>query len=194
MESANQLAEGIAAAVAATKPAQEYCLLVVPQGWWSCMTKTEWSGWMQAVFSVIAIGAAFIIPLFVERRAVEQRKQNSLQYAASFAASVCGFVEGASKASSAAALIRIRAGLDSAWPMGELVRIESLPLDAIIAITSLKSIAHQARDFLSTIEYGSTIHYENTRYSMSFWSDRAILHAEVIDRLLPKRPRRLFTS
>jgi hypothetical protein len=56
----NQLMEGIGAAVAATKPAQEYCFLWID--WWPmCMTKSEWSGWMQAVFSVLAILAAVLV-------------------------------------------------------------------------------------------------------------------------------------
>lgn len=38
--------------------AAEYCLLWIR--WWPiCMTKSEWASWMQAVFSVAAIGAAF---------------------------------------------------------------------------------------------------------------------------------------
>ena len=49
-----QLIEGIGKAVAANQPAQEYCLF-----WWDwwpmCMTKGEWSGWMQAIGAVAAI-------------------------------------------------------------------------------------------------------------------------------------------
>ncbi|QOF80314.1 hypothetical protein [Variovorax sp. 38R] len=38
-------------------PAPEYCFLWID--WWPlCMTKAEWSGWMQAIFSVAAIAAA----------------------------------------------------------------------------------------------------------------------------------------
>ncbi|ADU36927.1 hypothetical protein [Variovorax paradoxus] len=38
-------------------PATEYCFLWID--WWPlCMTKAEWSGWMQAIFSVAAIIAA----------------------------------------------------------------------------------------------------------------------------------------
>lgn len=51
----NQLIEALARAVESAKPAQEYCFLWID--WWAtCMTKAEWSGWMQALGSVFAIG------------------------------------------------------------------------------------------------------------------------------------------
>lgn len=57
---ANQLADAIARAVELAKPATEYCFLWID--WWpTCMTKAEWSGWMQAIFSVLAIAAAVAI-------------------------------------------------------------------------------------------------------------------------------------
>lgn len=47
---ADQVIEGIGKAVAATKPAQEYCFLWID--WWPmCMTKSEWAAWGQ-VFAV----------------------------------------------------------------------------------------------------------------------------------------------
>lgn len=38
-------------------PAPEFCFLWIDH-WSTCMTKGEWSGWMQAIFSVLAIAAA----------------------------------------------------------------------------------------------------------------------------------------
>lgn len=58
---ANQLAEALARAVEISKPAQEYCLFKVDH-WATCMTKAEWSGWVQAAGSVIAIlASAFLL-------------------------------------------------------------------------------------------------------------------------------------
>lgn len=56
---ANQLAEAIARAVEAAKPAQDYCWGLL--GWSACMSKSEWAAWVQAVFSIVAIGAAFLV-------------------------------------------------------------------------------------------------------------------------------------
>lgn len=57
---AQELYDGVARAVEAAKPAQEYCFLWIDH-WSTCMTKAEWSGWMQAVFSVAAILAAALL-------------------------------------------------------------------------------------------------------------------------------------
>lgn len=65
----NQLAEAIALAVEAAKPAPEYCWGLLD--WSVCMSKSEWAAWVQAVFSLIAIGAAFGVAWtshFLQRR------------------------------------------------------------------------------------------------------------------------------
>lgn len=67
---ANQLAEALARAVEAAKPAAEYCLLAKQDHWWTvCMTKAEWSGWMQAIGAVIALLVAIAIPYIQTRHA-----------------------------------------------------------------------------------------------------------------------------
>ncbi|WP_448677311.1 hypothetical protein [Delftia acidovorans] len=74
---ASEIYNGIATAVEAAKPAQEYCLKYLDQTWGTCMTKAEWSGWAQAVFSVAAIFSGFIA-LFVAsalQRKVEKEKE-----------------------------------------------------------------------------------------------------------------------
>lgn len=51
----DQLIKALARAVESAKPAQEYCFFWID--WWAtCMTKAEWSGWMQAIGAVLAIG------------------------------------------------------------------------------------------------------------------------------------------
>lgn len=59
---ANQLIKELGDAVAAAKSPQEYCFLWID--WWpTCMTKAEWSGWMQAIGSAIALMVAIGIGL-----------------------------------------------------------------------------------------------------------------------------------
>lgn len=70
---ANQLAEGVARAVEAAKPAQEYCFLWIDH-WSMCMTKAEWSGWMQAVGSIVALIVAIYVP---QKQRVDQKKENA---------------------------------------------------------------------------------------------------------------------
>lgn len=67
---ANELAEAIARVVEAAKPAPEYCWGLLGRS--ACMSKSEWAAWVQAVFSIIAIGAAFGVAWtshFLQRRA-----------------------------------------------------------------------------------------------------------------------------
>lgn len=60
---ANQLVEALSRAVEAAKPAAEYCVLAKQEHWWTvCMTKAEWSGWMQAIGSVVALAIAIWLP------------------------------------------------------------------------------------------------------------------------------------
>jgi len=54
---ANQLIKALGDAAGAAKPPQEYCLLWVDT-WATCMTKAEWSGWMQAIGAVLAVAFA----------------------------------------------------------------------------------------------------------------------------------------
>lgn len=59
----NQLIKAIGEASANTKPAQEYCLFWLD--WWPmCMTKSEWSGWVQAFGSIFAIFAVFLLAYY----------------------------------------------------------------------------------------------------------------------------------
>lgn len=82
---ANQLITAVGEAVAAAKPAQEICLRWVPNDWWSCMTKGEWSGWMQAVGSLIGLMIAIGVPLYIQRRDRGAQKEIARMEAGIFA-------------------------------------------------------------------------------------------------------------
>ncbi|CAN7316504.1 hypothetical protein [Acidovorax delafieldii] len=63
---ANQLIKALADAANAAKPPQEYCLFWID--WWPlCMTKAEWSGWMQVIGAVSALGIAIALPYWQKR-------------------------------------------------------------------------------------------------------------------------------
>lgn len=71
----NTLLTSLLAALATLKPepAAEYCFLWI-QWWPMCMTKAEWSGWMQAIFSVGAILASiYIVQLQHNRERMRER-------------------------------------------------------------------------------------------------------------------------
>ncbi|MEJ5125812.1 hypothetical protein WH367_07110 [Comamonas sp. MYb21] len=69
---ANQLIRAVEEAASNTKPPHEYCFLWIDH-WATCMTKGEWSGWMQFVGSILALIIAISIPLIQNRNS---RKKN----------------------------------------------------------------------------------------------------------------------
>lgn len=60
------------------KGADEFCLLGI-QHWSTCMTKSEWSGWMQAVFSVVAILASSYVAWRLFRAEVREKRNEDLR-------------------------------------------------------------------------------------------------------------------
>lgn len=74
---ADQLAVSIARAVEAAKTAQEYCFLGIDH-WSMCMTKGEWSGWMQAIGSLVAL----LIAIWIPRRERKLKKMEDQKQAA----------------------------------------------------------------------------------------------------------------
>ena len=82
-----QIIEGIGKAVADTKPSQEYCLF-----WWDwwpmCMTKAEWSGWMQAIGAVLAILGAFYLSSRQERSDLKRAQKSAVLRVKAFVAAV----------------------------------------------------------------------------------------------------------
>lgn len=75
---AQLVVEGIARAVEAAKPAQEYCFLWID--WWPvCMTKSEWSGWMQVIGALSALGIAIALPYWQKRLADKENFNRARQ-------------------------------------------------------------------------------------------------------------------
>lgn len=58
---ANEIYNGIAAAVEVAKPAQEYCFLWI-NTWPTCATKSEWASWLQSFGVLVALYAAIKAP------------------------------------------------------------------------------------------------------------------------------------
>lgn len=72
----------------ASEKAPEFCFLWVHcwwpdwwwlDTWWLCMTKTEWSGWAQAIGTVAAVVVAVVYPLCLERRAQKRTRMAHLE-------------------------------------------------------------------------------------------------------------------
>lgn len=64
----DKLMKALGDAAAAARPSQEYCLFWY-DSWATCMTKAEWSGWMQAIGALVALLVAIGIPLLQKMHA-----------------------------------------------------------------------------------------------------------------------------
>lgn len=139
----NQVIEGIGKAVAATQPAQEYCLF-----WWDwwpmCMTKGEWSGWMQAIGTFAAILFAIALPFL----------QNKLQRARSFVMARNSFVQlvGIYEVIQIAmrqgqdarsAIIANNANIESLFKAFDTINVAELPVESLPSWWSVRANALQ---------------------------------------------------
>lgn len=55
-----QLIQAIGNSLALASPPQEYCFLWI-NSWGTCMTKSEWSAWVQAFAVLVALGLPFVL-------------------------------------------------------------------------------------------------------------------------------------
>lgn len=125
---ADQVIEGIGKVVAAAKPAQEYCFLWID--WWPmCMTKSEWSGWAQAIGTFAAIVFALAVPYFqntYRRARTYLLASQCLAQLLAVCASLAYEIERGRGAKDA--LAGIKPQLDSLLATMSEVRIEELPM------------------------------------------------------------------
>lgn len=140
-----QVFEGFGKAVAATQPAQEYCFFWV-QHWSMCMTKAEWSGWMQAIGTFAAILFAITLPFL----------QNKLQRARSFVmarhslAQLVGTYEAIQIAMRQGknvreAIVASNANLESLFKAFDAVHVAELPVSSLPSWWSARANAMQLK-------------------------------------------------
>lgn len=139
-----QLVNGIGVAVAAAKPAQEYCFANL-QHWSMCMTKSEWSGWMQAIGAVAAILGSLYIAKRQERKQLHLAKKSSVVrvrlFVSNVSVSVVTLKE--SKEVNRIEMLRQRAILREALTVGASVSAELLNANWQLALETTRSIAAQ---------------------------------------------------
>lgn len=138
----DQVIEGISKAVSAVQPAQEYCILGFwGVTWWPvCMTKAEWSGWMQAFGAVLALGIAIWVAGSHERL----EKRDALIKARVFAKQLVLCVQGMAyrndRKTHDVFLLSI-ASLEELKSFSLSVRSERMPESAMLAFIDMRQIA-----------------------------------------------------
>ena len=75
----NQLIKALGDAAAVSNAAQDYCIFWSDYWWWMCMTKAEWSGWMQAMGAVLALAIAIGVPWWDQRRQRNERLRKAAE-------------------------------------------------------------------------------------------------------------------
>ena len=77
---ADQLIENLGKAAAAAQPTDEYCFMWID--WWvTCLTKAEWSGWMQFFGSILALIVAIFVPWWQSKTAAKKQAKEQLDLA-----------------------------------------------------------------------------------------------------------------
>lgn len=157
MDNLNNLLAGLARAVEMAKPAQEYCFLGI--NWWpTCMTKAEWSGWMQAIGSVVALAIAIWLAGSPER----SERRHTVVKARAFARGLTECVHGmriSIQLDQIGVLIMSMAALHEIIAIGQSIRLELLPKDALQALVNLR--ANSAQVLIAAKEYQSRPTPEN---------------------------------
>ncbi|MFP5444340.1 MAG: hypothetical protein ACLGIY_12240 [Betaproteobacteria bacterium] len=152
----NQLVEALARALDSAKPAQEYCFLWID--WWAtCMTKTEWAGWMQAIGAVTALGIAIGLPYFQKKRADKE----NFEFALECVKIQCALLDGIRVTANArpggfkAAVIAARESCANLLISYRAVRSSQLsPLQHINWLTA-QTTAGQLRNFIDNVGDGN---------------------------------------
>lgn len=126
----------IGKAITETPAMQEYCLF-----WWDwwpmCMTRGEWSGWMQAIGAVAALAIAIWLSGSPERA----EKRDAVAQARAFAKAIVVFVQGmgyAAQMNERGVLVLSIAGLNEIAVLSQSARPERLPKEGMEALMNLK--------------------------------------------------------
>lgn len=141
---ADQVIEGIGQAVAAVAP-QEYCLFWSDYWWWMCMTKSEWSGWMQAVGAVLAILGAFCLSKLQELNNVKRSKKSAILRVKAYVAAINSIAKSLNESEQFDELHinRLQAYLREVLSVGATIPAEVLNAKWLLAFESSRLIGTQ---------------------------------------------------
>ncbi len=176
---ATEIYNGIARAVEAAKPAQEYCFLWIPH-WSACMTKSEWSGWAQAIFSVLAIYFSSRIAFATLTKQRQMDTEDAMTLALLLTDSVGAHLIMGSDLHSIEGVIIVNSGFDRICESGMNLRLDLLSNDCRLAAHGLLSIASQARATLSRIIETNSFDAFDMHEAFDHWISRAEIHSTKI--------------
>lgn len=190
---ADQIIQGIGKAVVATKPADEFCLFKI-DSLFTCMTKAEWSGWMQAIFSVIAILVSSFISMWIVRQDKNNRRLESLCGAVMLAENLYTATNKALNINSPKEFGSLIALFEDTVDQAISIRGEFLPIDARVALNGLRAIARMA--YKSSESTDVVVPTDQNKWNTEFlyWNGRSREHLKVLLKCLPEKKRKEFAS
>lgn len=142
---------------------QEYCFLFID--WWPlCMTKSEWSGWMQAIGGVASIIGAFLIASRQHSNQINLAKSVSVGRIRAFVASVSASVEllRDSEEVNPLEMQRQHSIIDVTLSSGSTISAEHLDVEWVGALEVARGIAAQLRVLCIGVEKDLT-YIDNAR-------------------------------
>lgn len=148
----NQLIEALARAVELAKPAQEYCFLWID--WWAtCMTKAEWSGWMQAIGAALALVVAIALPYIQARHAHIKNyrmAKNCLMHQVGALMAIETFAQ--SRGDGLSALRNARETIDTVVQSFDEVKPSELPKGSLPSWLGARSSASQLKAVIAKVD------------------------------------------
>ncbi|WP_406626148.1 hypothetical protein [Acidovorax sp. SDU_ACID1] len=147
---ANQLADALARAVEVAKPAQEYCFLWID--WWAtCMTKAEWSGWMQAIGSLVALIIAIALPYWQTRQSHRKNHRLAKHCLLQQIALLHAIRTSSASAGPRKALYRSRESVETLSLTYQEVRVSELPVESLPSWLSARTTAGQLSSLIAEL-------------------------------------------
>ncbi|MGF6211820.1 hypothetical protein [Comamonas sp. 4034] len=186
----NQLVTAIGEAVANARPAQEYCLLwgdLQINSWWSCMTKSEWSGWMQAIFGALAILSSALLAIWIANRERRIAGKDALSLSVQHANSMVAFVRMAREMQTIDGAVTINSAFEGALDSGSSIRLDVLDSNIRGSVHALNNIARQANAILLRLIQADDLSAVDWPNAFFHWEARVFKHANIIKAPPPEK-------
>ena len=163
------------------------------QQWWSCMSKAEWAGWMQAIFSVIAILVSGFISMWIVRQDKNNRRIESLCGTVILAENLYTATNKALNINSPKEFGSLIALFEDTVDQAISIRWEFLPIDARVALNGLRAIARMA---YKSSEGTDVVPPDPNKWNTEFshWNGRSREHLKALLKCLPEKKRKEFAS
>lgn len=164
------------------------------QQWWSCMSKAEWAGWMQAIFSVIAILVSAFISMWIVQQDKNNKRLESLCGAVMLAENLYTATYRALNINSHKDFGSLIALFEDSVDQATSIRGEFLPMDARVALNGLRAIARMA--YKSSAGTDVAVPPDGNKWNLDFqhWNKRSREHLKALLICLPEKKRKEFPS